>query len=238
MIKSIATQEAAITYKEKADGNHLLFFDPPWESIDAYSYMAESKNVLAFADGFRVGDIVNIFGAPSWVFCWDCVTSWYTPNRPLRRAKYAVWYGDISMYRPDGYLQPWAKKNEPRIVKNSRGVHQYCPAPGRMLSDVFSEPITKLHGSGGHKHSKPIDWVTQLIANTRPENGFVLDPFCGGGASAVACERIGADWYGGDIDPDCVQYTLDAVAYESQRAGMTDAMQEILDLAGTALPRS
>ena len=65
-----------------------LVFDPPWDADLAFkkpTIASQVKNILSFTDGQRAFDAVTLFGAPTWLFGWDCVTSWYAPNRPLKR---------------------------------------------------------------------------------------------------------------------------------------------------------
>ena len=70
-----------------------------------------------------------------------------------------------------------------------------------MLSDVYMDPITKLHSAGGsHKHKKPFDWMAALIANTLRAGDIILDPFAGSGVTLDVANAIGAKWIGGDID--------------------------------------
>lgn len=185
---------------------HTLIFDPPWNIASEFE-MIDSDNVLAFCDGYRAGDIVRMFGAPTWVFAWDCISSWYTPNRPLRRMKLCFWYGDISQYKQKGYLfgGPCGK---PRIVTNSRGSYLFTPDSGKMLSDVFSHPITSLHSQGAHEHSKPLDWITALIGNTARDGDIVIDPFAGSGVTMQACRKLGINWLGAELD-ECM---ADAIA--------------------------
>ncbi len=178
---------------------HTLIFDPPWDVATSFR-MADSENVLAFCDGYRPGDIVRMFGPPAWVFAWDCVSSWYTPNRPLRRMKMCFWYGDVTRYKQKGYLYGEPCGN-PRFVTNSRGRYLFTPDTGKMLSDVFSHPITSLHSKSGHEHSKPIDWITALIGNTVRDGDIVIDPFAGSGHKGLKVEKetIGnAELYCGD----------------------------------------
>lgn len=179
---------------------HTLIFDPPWDIATEFK-MSDSENILAFCDGYRAGDMVRIFGPPTWVFVWDCVSSWYTPNRPLRRMKMCFWYGDIANYNQKGYLygDPCGK---PRIVTNSRGSYLFEPDNGKMLSDVFSSPITSLHSKSGHNHSKPLDWICALIGNTVRNGDIVIDPFAGSGATMQACRLLGINWLGAELDHD------------------------------------
>ena len=178
---------------ERAD---TLLFDPPWDAEitppDGY------RSILAFGDGSTVGNVVQLFGTPIWLFVWDCVSSWYTPNRPLRRMKLCAWYGDLSTYDFDGYH--YGDAGGVRDVRNTRGEYSFVPDPrGKHLSDVFSQPITQLHAESEHSHSKPIDWITLLIANCT--RGDVYDPFLGSGTTLIACERTGRRCYGIEIEP-------------------------------------
>jgi len=187
----------------------MVVFDPPWQIASDFRFMAESKSVLAFCDGRRCGDIIRIFGAPTWVFVWDCVSSWYTPNRPLQRGKLALWYGDIAHYRQTAELYGDPCGN-PRMITNSRGSYFFVPNSGKMLSDVFSSPITALHSSGGHRHAKPTDWVRMLIGNTTADNATILDPFAGGLSSYIGTTG-NRRWIGGEIDPSAIKRGLSII---------------------------
>ena len=179
-----------------------LIYDPPWDL--ALDWSAPScPSTLAFTDGGRAGDVVRLYGAPTWVFVWDAVSSWWTPNRPLRRMKLCFWYGELDSYDQEGaFYRPTSGREEvPRTVSNTRGSYEYTPHPeGRRLSDLYSKPITQLHSTEEqHSHSKPIEWMTCLIANT--SSGLVIDPFAGGGASLEAAHKLGRVWVGAEIDP-------------------------------------
>jgi hypothetical protein len=180
-----------------------LVFDPEWDAMP--EAMIGFGSVLAFCDGATMGDVITRYGAPAWVFAWDCVTSWYTPNRPLRRMKLCAWYGDVTRYQFDGWH--YGDAGDVRTVANTRGQYEFVPDPrGKHLSDVFQQQITQTHSDGLHNHSKPADWVTLLIANCT--TGIVFDPFVGAGTSVVACERLGRRCNGIDIDPKSIAVTL------------------------------
>lgn len=176
-----------------------LFFDPPW-NID-YPKI-ECENILAFTDCQRASDIIGIYQSPSWIFIWDCVSSWYTPNRPLKRAKLALWYGDISNYDFNG--SHYGDAGEARTVFNTRGSYEFKPdSRGKHLSDVFNQPITQLHKDSQHSHSKPIDWVRMLIANCFPD-GIVYDPYAGSGTCLIACEQLNRPCISVELSPQYV----------------------------------
>ena len=184
-----------------------LIFDPPWD-IETTT-PTNAMSTLAFGDGSTVGQIVDRFGSPLWMFVWDCVSSWYTPNRPLRRIKVCAWYGDLENYTPDGWH--YGDVGEVREVWNTRGAYMYHPDPrGKHLSDVYQLPITKFHADEEHHHAKPIDWVSMLIGNCT--RGDVYDPFSGSGTTIVACERLGRKARAIEISPAYVAVTLERMA--------------------------
>lgn len=183
------------TKADYAPNAEALFFDPPW---DAGIVMPKRASTLAFCDGQRIADVVGSFGPPAWAFSWDCVTSWYTPNRPLKRMKMCLWYGDVTRYNGNG--SHYGDAGEARVVSNSRGLYDFTPDPrGKHLSDVFSAPITRLHSEGDHAHEKPIDWIRMLIANCT--SGDVYDPFAGSGAALMACEQLGRRCVSVELSP-------------------------------------
>lgn len=180
-----------------------LVFDPPWDAPVSVPG-GDWPNILAFSDGRRIGDIVRAFGAPGWLFVWDCVSCWYTPNRPLQRMKLCAWYGAVEQFNCNG--AHYGDVGEPRTIWNTRGSYDYVPdIRGKHLADVYKEPITRLH-SDGPSHSKPVDWMRLLIGDCAMAD--VYDPYVGSGTTIVACEQLGRIGYGMEIEPKYVAVTL------------------------------
>lgn len=190
-----------------SDGERIasLVFDPEWDSMP--NAIPGFDSVLAFCDGATIGDVISRYGsAMTWLFVWDCVSSWYTPNRPLKRGKLCCWYGNVKSYNFDG--AHYGDSGKSRNVWNTRGEYNFVPDPrGKHLSDVFSEPITQEHSQSEHNHSKPIDWMRMLIANCT--TGTVLDPFSGSGTSVMACEQLKRSCRAIEISPAYVAVTLE-----------------------------
>jgi hypothetical protein len=200
--------EERVTSGEKA---HATIYDPPW---DADPQPSAFGDVIAFSDGGRIADVICRWGAPTWVFVWDCVTSWYTPHRPLKRMKLAAWYGDIERYNFDG--AHYGLAGEAKTVSNTRGTYKYVPDPrGKHLSDLFQSALTREHAEGA-SHAKPVDWVRLLIGCCT--EGLVYDPFLGSGTTMIACEQLGRKCRGIEISPAYVavilQRYLDATGKE------------------------
>ena len=188
-----------------------LIFDPSWDEPCSPPPGA-FDSILAFTDGRRAGDAIRMFGAPAWVFTWDCVSCWYTPNRPLQRTKLALWYGDVAEYQFDGAHH--GEVDEPRIVSNTRGTYHYSPDPrGKHLADLFALMLSRFHADNPHPHphAKPVDWVRCLIGCC--SMGSVFDPFAGSGTTAIACEQLGRTAFLCEIEPATCDLIL--ARYES-----------------------
>lgn len=174
--------------------------DPPW---DEQILVPHGARRIVFCDGMRQRDAIAFHGPPSWIFTWDCVSSWYVKNKPLRRAKYALWYGPTGEYVFDGAHHGGDRTGEhARMVSNTRGAYLFqADSRGKHLSDVFQYPLTRLHANG-HKHEKPIEWIRMLIANCLAPCPVIVDPFCGSGSTLDACRSIGKPAIGIELDPD------------------------------------
>jgi len=184
-----------------------LVFDPDW-NIEQLG-VPDFKSALVFTDGRRAHESLERFGPPAWVFVWDCVTSWYTPNRPLQRHKLCFWYGSVDAYRFDG--AHYGTAGESRQVQNTRGRYVFHPDPrGKHLADIFQYPLPRLHAGGLHSHQKPVDWMRLLLGNCT--SGDVYDPFLGSGTTMVAAEQLGRICYGVEIEPKYVAVTLERMA--------------------------
>lgn len=51
----------------------------------------------------------------------------------------------------------------------------------------------------GYQTQKPIGLLERIIKSSCPENGIVLDPFCGCGTAVHAAQKLGREWIGIDI---------------------------------------
>ena len=73
---------------------------------------------------------------------------------------------------------------------------------GVPVQDLWDD-IPSLVGSNaerlGYPTQKPLDLMRRIIETSCPDDGVVLDPFCGCGTTIIAAEELGRDWIGIDI---------------------------------------
>lgn len=197
------------TYHE--DANHLIrrferntgcgwVIDPPW---DCRAFPVVPDPSLYFCDNTSASKVLSIKGPPTWMFVWNCITSWFTPNRPMKRAKFCMWYGNISEYDVDfSDLTTCIEQPRTRIVSNTRSTYSHTPRPGTRLTDIFDCRITGMNKE--HKHEKPIVWSRLLIGSCLAACHTIVDPYMGSGVFGRAALSIGKKYIGGDIDVSCV----------------------------------
>lgn len=81
------------------------------------------------------------------------------------------------------------------------------------------------------------DLASRLIRSTTNPGDLVADPFLGGGSTLVACLATGRRFYGGDVNPHSLRFTMSRVLAEvipalRAQAGRTRALARQLTLFG------
>jgi len=61
------------------------------------------------------------------------------------------------------------------------------------------------HNKLNHPHEKPIDLLMKMIEHSSKEGDLVLDPFAGSGSTCKACEELGRQWIGIELDEKWVK---------------------------------
>lgn len=184
----------------------VLIFDPPYEIEDLYQTAMqpyqEGKKLLIFWDFKRFATAarwpVEFGWAPQYEFIWDCVTSWYTPNRPLARHKACGYYAKDPFFDFDKAIIHDGKERKAGIVHNTRGECDYRPLDGAVhIRTVESFP----NASEGdiHKHGKPVQWITAIFNGIGGEK--YLDLFGGGGTTLCVCEALRRTSYTIELNP-------------------------------------
>ena len=69
----------------------------------------------------------------------------------------------------------------------------------KSLSNVIENINQDIPQKGEHPTQKPVELMLRLLKIHSIENHIVIDPFCGGGTTAVACEKLNRKWIGIEI---------------------------------------
>lgn len=112
---------------------------------------------------------------------------------------------------PAGTHWRWSQENIDRLV--AKGVIVFTktgnPAVKRYLDEVKPAihsiwadipPINSMSKERiGFETQKPLKLLERIIESSCPEDGIVLDPFCGCGTTILAANKLGRKWVGIDI---------------------------------------
>ena len=98
---------------------------------------------------------------------------------------------------------------KPLLVYSKEG------AQPKWTTDYISpDPLTTGNkNKRWHKWNQSVDGVEKMIrmatgvAEAQLDGTLIADPFLGGGSTALACARLGADFIGCDVDEESVQTT-------------------------------
>lgn len=84
-------------------------------------------------------------------------------------------------------------------------------------SDILTVPSKKIKGKDGknlHDTEKPVELMQILVENSSKEGEWVLDPFAGIGATALACQNTNRDFIGAEIDPKYYEIAKERIKNE------------------------
>ena len=114
------------------------------------------------------------------------------------------------------YLTPGAGYSSMarRLQSNWKPVLIYGAATGLRFADtVQTDRDDKAH----HHWGQDVGGFVELVRQLTPGNGaHVLDPFLGGGTTALAAQLTGRHFTGCDIDPACITTTRQRVSAEPE----------------------
>ncbi len=109
-----------------------------------------------------------------------------------------------------------------KIYRNERGV---------KLGDVWLLPF--LHPSAkerlGYPTQKPLALLNRIVQASCPENGLVLDPFCGCGTTVHSAIQNNCKWIGIDISPLAIRVIKERI----QNNCLGQEQAEYIDLDGS-----
>ena len=128
--------------------------------------------------------------------------AWFKPNAPPNLS--------CRFFTASHETLLWARK-----AKNAKHTFNYAEMknapfpedklkkPNTQMRSVWSIPTPKNTEKehGKHPTQKPVDLLKRIVLASTNENSIVLDPFCGGGTTAVACALLGGrSFIGVEID--------------------------------------
>lgn len=185
----------------------MIITDPPYNINFKYGQykdtMAEEEYVKLIQElkGYPLAIIhypeetmryfVPALGAPQEVIVWA-----YNSNLP-RQSRLINFYNckvDFNAVKQP-YKNPNDKRVKKLIEKGSKGTRSYD-----WFSDI--QLVKNVSKEKNHPCPVPVELMERIIKMTTKEGDTVLDPFMGGGTTAIACLNTGRNYIGFEIDSD------------------------------------
>ena len=176
----------------------LIFTDPPYlrQYLECYHWPAQEAKrvlkprgfVLALCGGLYLNRIFRYFDEAGLTFYW----------------KYEMYMASeqTSRVRPQGNPDISIRVNSKPILAYSKGV---ALPPLSTLNMIRSGERDKRY----HQWGQDVATARYFVAHFSRPGDMVLDPFIGGGTTAVACQQAGRRWIGGDLDGHALTTTQD-----------------------------
>lgn len=144
----------------------------------------DGSPLLVFTDWRQLPSITDAVQAAGWM--WRGLVVWHKPSaRPM-----------LGEFRRDSEFIIYGCKG--RLQRHTR----------QCLPGVFRYPVNAAEKV--HLTSKPLSLIQELMSIV-PEGGTVLDPFLGGGTTALAARATGRKCIGVELSPKYAKLAADRV---------------------------
>jgi len=171
-------------YTKSNEWNWKWLFTPYSESYIAKNYCHLDP---ATKRRYRLGDLTA--AKPGGDVSYD-----FMGTRPYKGRYWAYSKKNMQKYFDDGRLYFPANGGTPSYIR------YLDEMPGVPLQNNWDDilPATG-NESLGYSTQKPLALLQRMIMASCPDDGVVLDPFCGCGTAIHASEKLGRKWIGIDI---------------------------------------
>jgi len=112
-----------------------------------------------------------------------------------------MWGGNYFNVPPSDRWLVWDKKNDPTTFADCELAWTNIPGAVRVFRWLWSGPYQQVREKRWHPTQKPValmEWCLGFL----PDAKTILDPFMGSGTTLVACQRMGRQGTGIELDPD------------------------------------
>jgi hypothetical protein len=160
----------------------LIFTDPPYDrkAIELYDGLGEFASRVLRPGGSLIAYVGHIQLPDALADLSKHLRYWWTCGCFHAEAKARMTeYGIVAGWKPIVWF-----------VKETRGDKQ------TFITDVVTGAREKSH----HDWQQAVSEARYFIDHLTQHDGFVVDPFCGGGTTPVACIQSGRQWASFEID--------------------------------------
>ncbi len=173
----------------------MIFTDPPYlrSYLPCYGHLAREAMrvlkpggfVLAMAGGMYINQIFRLFDDAGLTYFWQ--------------------FTHLSLNGEAPFV--WARS----VIAHAKAIIAYSKGDGKARIGGVHGAYTGRKDKAFHEWGQDVDSARYYIDNFSAPGDTVLDPFIGGGTTAVACELIGRRWLGFDVDPAAIETTRNRI---------------------------
>jgi len=176
----------------------LIFTDPPYlhQYLDCYRWLAQEAKrvlkpkgfVLAMCGGLYLNRIFRFFDEAGLTFYW----------------KYEMYMAG------EETSKVWPNKSPNIFVRvNSKPILAYSKGIALSRESTFNMVRSGGRDKRYHRWGQDVATARYFIARFSRPGDLVLDPFVGGGTTALACQQLKRRWICGDLDPQALATTAE-----------------------------
>jgi hypothetical protein len=180
-------------------GTDLIFTDPPYnrDSLLLYEDLARvgarilkpGGSLITYFGQYQIRDVIDLMDIPPLRLWWMlCCRHGGTMARMTE-------YGVIVEYKPMLWLVHGTRGDKTEFVKD-------------LVESTRQKDV--------HDWQLGLEEATYYIDKLTLPGGFIFDPFCGGGTTAVACRRLGRRYQTCDTDETAVLNARQRLADEGR----------------------
>ena len=198
--------ENCLTFMKQVPDKYfdLVLTDPPFgmsfqsgRREEQHKKIANDDNLSWLPDFTKELDRITKDDAHLYLFC-----SWHFIE---------VFKSEIQKYRRIKNILIWEKNNHGSGDLEGDYAPKYemilfCSSGDKKLNDGRDPNIIKSARTQNELHptQKPVPLIEFLAKKSSKQGDKVFDPFMGSGTTAVACQSLGLDWCGCELDPEYV----------------------------------
>lgn len=185
--------------------NPIIVTDPPFNIGYHYNKYSDNMpegdyyewigNILSYCPSVVIHYPENLYKIAFQIGQFpERVISWVYPSNTRRQHRDIAFFG-VSPDMSKGY-QPYKNPNDKRvkalIAKGSKGAKLYDWWEINQVKNVSKEKTA-------HPCQMPLE-VMRRIIQILPDGATIIDPFMGSGSTGVACQELGKEFVGFEID--------------------------------------
>ena len=197
----------------------LVLTDPPFKISQTYTANVDADNLSSVSKIWPVSMELFKITKPGAYFAMFYDTRILPLAIESMRWSNWKYLRGLTFYRRWGNankLYGWMSTSDFILLFRKPSKSKYLFYSNDWRHDVYIKDKPEETGFH-HPAQKPISDIKHLIAHLSPIGGLCIDPFCGSGTTAIACERLKRRWIGIEIEERYCQIAAKRIERERQQ---------------------